>query len=92
MGNLDFVTRMCRTAAIGYLARDSLTVTAVRHTEFWSRMEAALGPAYYRSWAGSYVMAELGGRTAEQALDAGVPPKEVWGAVWRALDLPVRDR
>jgi hypothetical protein len=55
-------------------------------------MELALGPAYFRSWAGSYVMAELGGRTAQEALDAGVPPKEVWGAVWRALDLPARER
>jgi hypothetical protein len=51
-------------------------------------MEQALGPAYYRSWAGQFVMADLGGRTAQEALDAGVPPKEVWAAVWRALDLP----
>ena len=64
----------------------------MRHTEFWSRMEGALGSAYYRSWAGAHVMAELGGRTAQQALDAGIPPKEVWAAVWRALELPVRDK
>ncbi len=67
-------------------------VAAVRHTEFWARMETALGPAYFRSWAGQFVMSELGGRTAQQALDAGIAPKEVWAAVWRALDLPVRDR
>jgi hypothetical protein len=60
----------------------------VRHTEFWSRMEDALGPGYYRSWASQFVMAELDGRTAQEALDAGVPPKQVWTAVWRALDLP----
>lgn len=64
----------------------------MRHTEFWARMEAALGAAYYRSWAGSYVMAELGGRTAQEALDAGVPPKQVWAAVWKVLGLPARDR
>ena len=51
-------------------------------------MEAALGVAYYRVWAGTFVMAELGGRTAQEALDAGIPPKEVWAAVWRALELP----
>jgi hypothetical protein len=62
---------------------------AVRHTEFWARMEDALGTAYYRAWASQFVMAELGGRTAQEALDAGVPPKQVWAAVWRALDLPV---
>ena len=55
-------------------------------------MEDALGPAYFRAWAGQYVMAELGGRTAQDALDAGVPPKQVWAAVWRALDLPASER
>ena len=55
-------------------------------------MEDALGPAYHRSWASQFVMAELGGRTAQEALDAGVPPKQVWAAVWRALGLPARDR
>ena len=55
-------------------------------------MEAALGPGYYRTWADQFVMAELGGRTAEEALAAGVPPKQVWAAVWRALDLPARER
>ena len=51
-------------------------------------MEEALGPAYHRAWARQFVMAELGGRTAQEALDAGVPPKQVWAAVWRALELP----
>jgi hypothetical protein len=55
-------------------------------------MEAALGPAYAHSWASRHVLADLGGRTAEEALAAGVPPKEVWRAVWAALDLPPRDR
>lgn len=64
----------------------------MRHTEFWDRMDAALGPAYSRSWASLYVIAELGGRTAEEAIAAGMPPKEVWRAVWAALDLPARDR
>jgi hypothetical protein len=64
----------------------------VRHTEFWSRMEHVLGTAYFRAWAGQFVMAELGGRTALEALDAGVPPKQVWAAVWRALNLPASER
>ncbi|MET3962738.1 hypothetical protein ABIE44_002672 [Marmoricola sp. OAE513] len=64
----------------------------MRHTEFWERLDAALGPAYSRSWATLYVMADLGGRTAQEALDAGVPPKEVWRAVWAALDLPAKER
>jgi hypothetical protein len=55
-------------------------------------MEAALGSAYARAWADQYVMAELGGRTAQEALDAGVSPKAVWAAVWRTLELPASER
>jgi hypothetical protein len=64
----------------------------MRHTEFWSRLEHALGKAYAGPWAGQFVMGDLGGRTAQEALDAGVPPKQVWAAVWRALDLPESER
>jgi hypothetical protein len=64
----------------------------VKHTEFWHRLDAALGPAYARSWASMFVLTDLGGRTVDQALAAGFPPKEVWRAVWSALDLPARER
>lgn len=64
----------------------------VKHTEFWVRMEDALGPTYARSWAASYVIADLDHRTAQEALDAGEPPKQVWRAVWAALGLPARER
>ncbi len=55
-------------------------------------MEQALGAGYARSWADQFVMSDLGGRTASEALDAGVPPKQVWASVWRALELPARER
>jgi hypothetical protein len=64
----------------------------MKHTEFWSRMEDALGVTYARSWASMYVIADLGGRTVDEALAAGVPPKEVWRAVWAVLGLPARER
>jgi hypothetical protein len=64
----------------------------MRHTEFWARMEAALGPAYARSWAEQQVLADLDGRTVNEALAAGETPKTVWRAVWAALGLPARDR
>ena len=64
----------------------------MRHTEFWERMEDVLGDSYARSWAAMFVLADLDGRTADEALRAGVPPKEVWAAVWRALDLPPTKR
>lgn len=54
-------------------------------------MEDALGEAYAPVWAGQFVMADLGGRTAREALEAGEAPKTVWRAVWNALDLPDRD-
>lgn len=64
----------------------------MRHTEFWARMDEALGPAYSRSWADMFVITELDGRTASEALTAGVSPKQVWAAVWRVLELPASKR
>ena len=64
----------------------------MRLTEFWARMEAALGPAYARAWADRYVIEELGSRTVVEALAAGEPAKDVWAAVWRALELPASER
>jgi hypothetical protein len=64
----------------------------VRYTEFWARLDAAMGIASSRSWAEMRVIGELGSRTVTEALAAGVPPKQVWEAVWRVLELPDRDR
>lgn len=64
----------------------------MRHTEFWERMESALGPAYARTWSHEQVMAVLGGRTAAQALEEGETPKVVWRAVWETLALPQAQR
>ncbi|CAM3240791.1 DUF3046 domain-containing protein [Nocardioides dubius] len=64
----------------------------MRHTEFWSRMDAALGHGYARTWAEQHTLTELGSRTALEALDAGTAPKVVWEAVWENLGLPLRDK
>ena len=37
----------------------------MRHTEFWARMDAALGPAYSHAWADQQVLSDLGGRSAQ---------------------------
>ncbi len=55
-------------------------------------MESALGPTYARTWSQQHVMANLGGRTATEALDAGESPKTVWRAVWETLGLPPAQR
>ncbi len=64
----------------------------MRHTEFWERMQVALGPAYAPVWARQQVLTSLDGRTVEQALDAGVPPKQVWRAVADVLAVPESQR
>jgi hypothetical protein len=64
----------------------------MRHTEFWARMEDALGPAYARTWAQQHVLSELDGRTVLESLAQGESPKTVWRAVWAELELPARDR
>lgn len=64
----------------------------MRHTEFWVRMEQALGSGYARTWAREQVLAGLGERTVEQAFADGWDAKSVWRAVWQALELPPRDR
>lgn len=64
----------------------------MRHTEFWARMEHALGASYARTWSREQVLAELAGRTVSEALDEGESPKRVWQAVWRALGLPPSER
>lgn len=64
----------------------------MRHTEFWARMESALGPSYARAWASQQVMAGLDGRTVEEALAAGESPKTVWRVVWETLGLPAAQR
>jgi hypothetical protein len=64
----------------------------MRHTEFWARMNAALGESYAPVWARQQVMSALGGRTVEQALADGVSPKTVWRAVAEQLELPDSQR
>jgi hypothetical protein len=44
------------------------------------------------SLAADHVFGELGGRTIEQALEAGEDPKEVWRVVCRAFDVPPERR
>ncbi|MGL5810788.1 MAG: DUF3046 domain-containing protein, partial [Nocardioides sp.] len=45
-------------------------------------------PALVPAWADSQAITSLGSRTVNEALADGVPPKQVWTAVWEALDLP----
>lgn len=64
----------------------------MRLTQFWERMAEVLGPEYSRSWAKDHVLAELGGRTVDQALRDGEDAKEVWRAVVADMQLPPKYR
>ena len=64
----------------------------MRLSDFWERMTAAFGPAYADSVARDHVMTELGGRTAHEAIAAGVDPRQVWTAICRSREVPSRLR
>lgn len=51
-------------------------------------MAAQFGPARAASVAADHIFAVLGGRTVNQALDAGEDPKHVWFAVCDDFDVP----
>ncbi len=55
-------------------------------------MDRALGRASAGAWAELFVLGDLGSRTVKEALDAGIPPKQVWAAVHTALGLPESER
>lgn len=60
----------------------------VRLTYFRELMEGEFGAARAASVAHDHVFGELGDRTVEQALAAGVEPRDIWLAVCRAYDVP----
>ncbi len=55
-------------------------------------MDDEFGAGYSRVVASSLVLAGAGDRTAEQALGAGVPPRQVWLAVCDVQEVPPERR
>ena len=51
-------------------------------------MDDEFGAAYARSLARDHVVGALGNRSPQAALDAGTPPREVWLALCRDMDVP----
>jgi hypothetical protein len=64
----------------------------VRLSEFWLAMADEFGEAYGRVIAHDLVLAAVGGLTAEQAIAAGVPPREIWLALCDVQDVPLNRR
>ena len=53
----------------------------MRLTDLWTRLNETFGPGYAPSVANDQVLAQLGGRTINQALAAGEEVVNVWRAV-----------
>ena len=64
----------------------------VRLTQFRVLMNDEFGPARAAALTRDHVFAELGDRTVEQALEAGVDPRKVWLAVCDVYDIPASRR
>ena len=64
----------------------------MRVSEFWTLVDDEFGTAYGRSLATDHVLLVLGDRTAREALDGGVEPKEIWLALCEAMDVPAERR
>jgi len=64
----------------------------VRLSQFWSLMDDEFGTAYAASLARDHSLGSLGSRTAIEAIEAGVPPREVWLALCDDMDVPPERR
>ena len=64
----------------------------VRLTQFRDLMNDEFGPVRAAALARDHVFAELGDRTVEQALEAGIDPRKVWRAVCDVYDVPLARR
>lgn len=64
----------------------------MRLQEFWSRLDGQFGAMRAQSVARDHVFSDLGGRTAIDAIEAGVPVRKVWLAVCDAFDVPGKER
>lgn len=57
-------------------------------SEFQRAVVDEFGSGYGQALLSDLVLAELGGRTAQQALGSGIAPREVWIALCRETGVP----
>lgn len=60
----------------------------MRYREFWQLVDEVLGSAHGRVLVADLVLPALDQRTAQQALDDGVEPRDVWHVLCDELDIP----
>nr|WP_245905972.1 DUF3046 domain-containing protein [Mycolicibacterium palauense] len=68
----------------GWLGR----LAGVRLTEFHELVDAQFGAVRGASLLVDHVLSGVGGRTAAQAIEDGVDPREVWRALCSDFDVP----
>lgn len=64
----------------------------MRITVFRNLMAQEFGDVRADMLARDHVFSSLGGRTVDQALDAGIEPKEIWRAVCEGFEVPPERR
>jgi Protein of unknown function (DUF3046) len=64
----------------------------VRLQEFWSRLADHFGTMRAESVARDHVFAALGGRSAVEAIEAGLPVRRVWLAICEEYEVPQKLR
>lgn len=63
----------------------------MKHSEFWEALETVFGSSYGRSLAQDLVVPGLG-LTCMEALETGVPPRDVWHALCDEMQVDEADR
>ncbi|GAA5114510.1 DUF3046 domain-containing protein [Haloechinothrix salitolerans] len=64
----------------------------MRITVFRRLMTEEFGDIRAGTLMNDHVISSLGGRTPEQALEAGIPAKDIWRAVCEEFDVPPERR
>ena len=64
----------------------------MRITYLRQRMDEEFGSIRATALSHDHVFAELGGRTVNEALEAGIEPKQVWTAVCATFEVPEERR
>ena len=64
----------------------------MRLQEFWSRLTDHFGSMRAESVARDHVFAALGGRSAVDAIAAGLPVRRVWLAICEEYEVPAKLR
>lgn len=57
-------------------------------SRFWELMTDEFGAGYAKSLALDITLADLDGRSPQEALDAGINPRLVWEAICRLQGVP----